>query len=671
MDCLSVLTHCPAFCNLTTVERQTLTTHFSEVCYEAGTLLIKQGEMLDALYFIAEGEVALFRKDKLHHLHALHETLKTGDVIGLDKQGAVIAKAMIPWNVMAISSVRVFRLTFVDLNAFLEKFNINHSLYRSTTLCLRMLLIKKSMPFSKLSHERVWWLAEHIEEVTVKAGDVIFAQGAMGQKCYLIKQGRVEITSTTKKGKTLKLSILHPPSVFGESPLMTQLTRNATAIALEDSTLLQLSFKYLTELLESDKNVAEMFMTLTLERSRPIRNEEVHVYQYETTDKRIMTVLKDIKHHTYFELSEEGYYIWQLLDGDHSLQDITLKLTEKFSLFSPELVIGIISKLAKAHLISGVTLFSAEDNKIRKISLLQRMMDKIFHAKWVIRNSDPWLSQCYRRFIHYFFTKAGFIILSIIAFAGFVSFSATADDVLLYFSIKHESLFLLLILLPFSYFALFLHELGHVFSVKYYQKEVNYIGIRIQGMQPFIFVDTSDMWLLPKTPRLFVTAAGLFMDVLLAGIMALLIWVVPHPYLQGMFWLFALYTYLGAFRRLSPFEEKDGYYLLMDTLEKKRLRSNALRFFGRFFSLKLYRQVFTKAFFKNDWQALIYWFVCLLYLLALARVVFILQGFVLSVWGVEEPYSFLTWIVPTFLVLTTVIPTIKDIIQQVKNEQDK
>ena len=59
--------------------------------------------------------------------------------------------------------------------------------------------------------------------------------------------------------------------------------------------------------------------------------------------------------HSYFKLSVEGAFVWEQLDGQHTLQEITLDLAEKFNVFAPDMVVALISKLARAKLIKNLS----------------------------------------------------------------------------------------------------------------------------------------------------------------------------------------------------------------------------------------------------------------------------------------------------------------------------
>ena len=245
------------------------------------------------------------------------------------------------------------------------------------------------------------------------------------------------------------------------------------------------------------------------------------------------------------------------------------------------------------------------------------------------------------------------------AIAGFISFINNTDSVLLFFSIKHVSLLLLLGLIPLSLIEAMLHELGHAFTVKAFGREVHYLGVGWYWFAPIAFTDTSDMWLATRKPRMFVNLAGIYVDVLVAGISALLILIIPNPYIQGMLWLFALYTYIGGFRMMSPLQEMDGYYVLMDWVEKPRLRHAAVLWLVK----KFPQAIRHPKLFREYKPEVIYWLACLLFLICATLLTLMVQTFVFAVLGITaNPY--ISLILPFLVVLFSSLNIIADIRNQ-------
>ena len=419
-------------------------------------------------------------------------------------------------------------------------------MYAASQNMMRMRFIKQSLPFTRLSSERLHWLAQRVEEVTVPAGTVIFTQGEEGNKCYFVRSGKIEIVSIDPSGVEKQLATLKPPVIFGEATLITRTPRNATARALEDAELLALDFASLSELMESESNVASMFMTLMVDRSRPAQNPNVTVHDRTTADGQEMTILKNPDNGSYFKLSPEGEFIWEQLDGKHTLQEITLDLAQQFNVFAPDMVVALISKFDKSGFIQHVDIqtkmmTSSQPLWMRATNVVCRLLE----FRVAFGDADAWLTRMYQRYIHYLFTKPAQVVMLGAMLAGIIAFVMTTGDVLLFFSFKHASLLLILTLIPLGFAEVFLHELGHAFAVKAYGREVHFMGVGWYWVAPIAFTDTSDMWLASRRSRIIVNLAGAYVDVLVAGIASIAMFYIDNPYIQGMLWLFALYTYIS------------------------------------------------------------------------------------------------------------------------------
>lgn len=75
--------------------------------------------------------------------------------------------------------------------------------------------------------------------------------------------------------------------------------------------------------------------------------------------------------------------------------------------------------------------------------------------------------------------------------------------------------------------------------------------------------------------------AGPYADLVLGGIAALGAFFSPDPILAAFLWLLALASYASVLANFNPLMEFDGYYVLIDLLERPNLRPEALSWFGR------------------------------------------------------------------------------------------
>lgn len=108
-----------------------------------------------------------------------------------------------------------------------------------------------------------------MKEITFNKDQIIFCQGENASVMYDIISGKIGIFTDYQTDKENKIAELEAGEVFGEMGLIEYWPRSATAVALEDGTVL-------TELGESDlkeylKNKPEKLLVVMRQLSRRIR----------------------------------------------------------------------------------------------------------------------------------------------------------------------------------------------------------------------------------------------------------------------------------------------------------------------------------------------------------------------------------------------------------------
>ncbi len=113
-----------------------------------------------------------------------------------------------------------------------------------------MTRILQSKTFLQVPPANIQAMFMRIQEITVKAGETIFKQGADGDFYYIIKTGKCKVTRTAKTGSELTLATLSDGDAFGEEALLTEAKRNANIIMTTDGSLMRLSKEDFNELLK-------------------------------------------------------------------------------------------------------------------------------------------------------------------------------------------------------------------------------------------------------------------------------------------------------------------------------------------------------------------------------------------------------------------------------------
>jgi CRP-like cAMP-binding protein len=101
-----------------------------------------------------------------------------------------------------------------------------------------------------------------------EGGSVIFREGDLGSEMYIIQKGHVRI-SLAIAGKERELAVLEKGDFFGEIALLDESpARSATATALDDVEVLELTSRDLDQILRRKPDIAVRMMTKLSERLR-------------------------------------------------------------------------------------------------------------------------------------------------------------------------------------------------------------------------------------------------------------------------------------------------------------------------------------------------------------------------------------------------------------------
>ncbi|MFH1726771.1 MAG: cyclic nucleotide-binding domain-containing protein [Elusimicrobiota bacterium] len=99
----------------------------------------------------------------------------------------------------------------------------------------------RSLSFCKgLTDREIGYLQQAFHSRAYREGEVLFLDGDIGRALFVVEWGRVELSKAGPDGTPQRLSVLGPGGFFGEMALLEHLPRSASAVALEDSTVLLL-----------------------------------------------------------------------------------------------------------------------------------------------------------------------------------------------------------------------------------------------------------------------------------------------------------------------------------------------------------------------------------------------------------------------------------------------
>ena len=349
---LELLADAPAFSHLPAPMLEDLASRLTEERFQSADRVVVEGDTDDRLYLIVEGraEASTVGPSGTVPLAALGPGELFGELSLLEAGSRRQA------TVTAVEPLLLLGLRAADFRLALDAHPEGRSAFEKLADDLLVTkLLKQASPFSTLNGERLRRLAARLERLEVPTGETIIRQGEAGEECYVLRSGRVEVLAASgARGDERILATLDPGSLFGEAALLTDGPRNATVRAIEPCTLLALRRTDLLEVLGEDQQTRELMLELVRMRDRPRRVRGIEVHHRTTITGETITTLKDARRDTNHRLSPAGWFVWQRLDGEHTLRDLTSEYVATYETSASHAVVEAVVGLVAAGFVEGV-----------------------------------------------------------------------------------------------------------------------------------------------------------------------------------------------------------------------------------------------------------------------------------------------------------------------------
>ena len=576
---MSLLARVPLLASLPGQALEALTAGLAERHHPSGSIIVTEGEVGDRIYLIANGraEVSVMGPGGALPVATLAADELFGEIALLapDAKRRATVTALTPLLTLSFA-----RLEFEQLLDAHPKARVAFAQAAEASLTANFL--KQASPFTTLGPARLRSLATRLEPLTVPAGSTIIRQGEPGDGCYLLRAGRVEVWTKNGDDAERRLAALGPGTLFGEAALLTDAPRNATVRALEPCELLFLRRADLLEAIGADRQVGAQMIELLNFRNCPRQAPGIIAQQRVDAGGETITVLKNPRQGTYYQLSLQGLFLWQRLDGRNTVRDLMLDYLGHFKAFAPQVIAEVVGGLVAAGFVESQALRADVAEAAFRLSPWQRgvlLARRLLEWQVSLRNIDTPITRLYRGGFHLLYTRTSQLILAGVSLLGILAFIVVGTRAQAVFeSVQNGKLWLFLI--PAYLIAILVHEAGHAFTTKFFGYAVPRAGVGWYWFGPIAFVDTSDMWRAGRWPRIAVSLAGPYTNVAIGSVAAITAWGVSDPLATGVLWQFALTSYALALINLNPLLEYDGYYILMDWLERPNLRPRALAWLG-------------------------------------------------------------------------------------------
>jgi len=126
--------------------------------------------------------------------------------------------------------------------------------------------------------------------LTSRKKQTIFSQGDAADAVFYIQTGKVKLTVVSKQGKEAVVAMLEAGAFFGESCLIGQVVRLATATALEASSILRIAKETMLRILSEEPSFSKFFTTYLLSHSMRIEEDLVDQL-FNSSEKRLARAL--------------------------------------------------------------------------------------------------------------------------------------------------------------------------------------------------------------------------------------------------------------------------------------------------------------------------------------------------------------------------------------------
>mgnify|MGYP001822598586 CR=1 FL=1 len=574
VDHVDLLGALPGFDVLDLETKRQLSTKFEHRAAAEGDVFITQGEPSPGLFVLLDGHVRVTQKSEVGttNLNLLGpgaifgemSFVREGGVAGASviADGPVVAAVLNPEDfAAALEAHPDLAAAIADNSPFRYRANLLAHIFHNVDAAGRR------------------QIADAIEAIDVDQGQIIVRQGEEGKRAYVLTQGTADVILESPQGNRL-LASLQPGSLIGEASLLTDAPRDASVVMTSPGRVLALSRSDLLEAAGNEGKVSTELVSLLRMRWRPKQKPGIEVSERVTPEGDKIVMLKDPARNVYYRMAADGAFIWDHLDGQTTLRDISMGYLQEFGSFAPERIARAVHDLVTEGfaLAADVPTDLKEDDTPKGAGAIAvRALGALAWTKGV-SGVDGLFGTLYRAF-RILFTRLGVLLLALVAIEG-VLVSILRGPRSGDFIADAGGTIVLLGLIPANAIGAIVHEAAHGMTVKHFGRQVNRAGIGWYLITPVAFVDTSDMWLEDRHKRALVSAAGPFANLVLAGMAAIGAATVTSPLMSAILWQFVLASYYLALINLNPLLEFDGYYILSDFLDRPNLRDNSLRWIG-------------------------------------------------------------------------------------------
>ncbi len=297
-------------------------------------------------------------------------------------------------------------------------------------------------------------------------------------------------------------------------------------------------------------------------------------------------IVKDPSTRKYFRFRPAEVAVMRSLDGERTVAEAAAALLDEGIKVSAAAVGRFAEKLKSMGLcertLRETSVLLMERLRAQRRARLRtgRVQGDILRLRFSFGDPDELMNRTLP-YLRFCFTR-GFVITSIALFAVYfvilaLKWSEFAGAMAEVYTLRASvSDYVLLYLVAIVMIAI--HELAHGFTCKNYGGEVHEIGAMMFYFDIAFFCNVNDAWTFPDLKsRLWVTAAGAWIEMVVASIAAVIWWATePGTFVSHLaLAVFLIGGFASVLINANPLVPLDGYYALSDWLEVPNLRRRA------------------------------------------------------------------------------------------------
>ncbi len=298
-------------------------------------------------------------------------------------------------------------------------------------------------------------------------------------------------------------------------------------------------------------------------------------------------VLKNCRTDRYLYLSEQEHFLWQVMNGRTSVQEIATSYVLRFESLDLDVIPALISKLQGADLLTlrlasrlrEVLARHAAGRGARPLEIALRGLERMTLASHDVHER---FVRAYRFGGFLLFTVPSVALLVVLTAFGLVAageLARVAHAVAV--PLARHPILALLAGKALVFATMAAHQVVHGLACVHYGRRVRAFGFTLlHGFLPSFFVDVTDIFMTSRRARVVTAIAGPLVHLALGAAFFLVAFYLPGGFLQAFVAASATLQVYALLFSLYPFcfMEMDGYHIVVDLLGMPTLARDSWRF---------------------------------------------------------------------------------------------